>query len=73
MRAIQTSKTDSIGRKYQIMIVSILKNWSSRYSSRYIITFVGIIQSYYAINLILFHTYMIFSNLYLGCIDLLHV
>ena len=51
LRAIQTSKMDSINRRYQIMIVSMLKNWNRRYSSHYIIKFIGFMLIYYIINL----------------------
>ena len=51
MRKILTSKADSINQKYQIMVISILKNWSYRYSNNYIIIFVGFISIYYDINL----------------------
>ena len=33
------------------MVVGMLKNWSSRYSSHYIIEFVGFVSIYYALNL----------------------
>ena len=68
MRAIQTSKTDLISQRYQNMIVIILKNWSSRYSSHYFIKFIGFILIYYAINLDIVLSYMVFSYLYLGSI-----
>ena len=40
VKAIQTDKADLISQMYQIMVVSILKNWS-RYYIHYIIKFVG--------------------------------
>ena len=51
MMAIQTSKTNLISRKYQIMIINMLKNWSFRYFSHYFNKFVGFRPIYYAINL----------------------
>ena len=33
IRTIQTCKTDLISRRYQIMVVNMLKNWSRRYSN----------------------------------------
>ena len=38
---IQTGKVDLISQIYQIMVVGMLKNWKRRYSSHYIIKFVG--------------------------------
>ena len=55
------------------MVVSILKNWSRRYSSHYIIKFVGFIPIYFAIKLNIISSCMIFSYLYLGFIDLFQV
>ena len=49
--AIQTGKADYISRRYHIMVISMLKNLSQRYSSNYNIKFVGFISFYYAINL----------------------
>ena len=74
MRVIQTSKTNLINRRYQIKIVSILKNLknrSRRYSNNYIIKFVGFMSIYYAFNLNIVLFCMIFSNLYIGSIDIL--
>ena len=48
---IQIDKTNLINQRYQIMIVSILKKWNRRYSSHYIIKFVGFISIYCVINL----------------------
>ena len=70
---IQTNKTDSINQKYQIMVVSMLKNWSRRYYSHYIIKFVSFMLIYYAINLDIVSFYKVFSYLYLESIDLLQV
>ena len=53
---IQTGKAASISRIYQIMVV--LKNRNRRYSSHYIIKFIGFMSIYYVIMLltcILFH------------------
>ena len=73
MGAIQTDKVDMINQIYQIMIVNMLKNWSLRYSGYYIIKFVGFMPIYYAINLDIVLSYMIFKYLYFGFIDLLEV
>ena len=72
MRAIQIGKADLISRIYQIIIVS-LKNWNCKYYSHYIIKFVGIMPIYYTINLDIVSSFMVFSFLYLGSIDLLQV
>ena len=69
---IQTDKTDSIDRKFQIMIVSILNNWNRRYSNHYIIEFINFI-SIYVINLDIVSSIIIFSNLYLETINILQV
>ena len=53
------------------MVVSMLKNWSRIYSNHYIIKFVGFMPIYYTINLDIVSSYMVFSYLYLGSIDLL--
>ena len=52
----QTSEGDSISRRYQIMIVSILKKLSHRYSSHYIIKFVGFMSFIMLLTWILYHT-----------------
>ena len=70
---IQTGKTDLISRRYQIMVVSMLKNWSCSYSSQYFIKFAGFMPISYAINLNIVSSYMIFSYLYLESIDLLQL
>ena len=46
------------------MVVNILNNWSRKYISHYIIKFVGFILIYYAINLNIVLSYMVFSYLY---------
>ena len=51
MREIKTYKTDLISQIYQIIIINMLKNWSSSYSSHYIIKSVGFMSILYAINL----------------------
>ena len=51
MRKIQIGKMDSISRRYQIIIINMLKNRSSSYSSHHIIKFVGFMPILYAINL----------------------
>ena len=83
---IQTSKIDSISQIYQIMVVSMLKNLSRRYYSHYIIKFVSFMLIYYVININIIYMpiyyaikmnivsiFMVFSNLYIGSIDLLQV
>ena len=64
VEAIQIGKTDSISRIYQIMVVSILNNWSCIYYSHYIIRFVGFMLIYYVINLNIVSFCFVFSNLY---------
>ena len=71
--AIQTGKVDLISRKYQIMVVSMLKNWSCMYYSHYFIKFIGFMPIYYTINLDGVSSCMVFSYLYLGYIELLQV
>ena len=48
---IQIDKANLISRRHQIIVVTMLKNWSPRYSSYYIIKLVGCIPIYYVINL----------------------
>ena len=55
------------------MVFNTLKNWSRRYSSYYIIKFVGFMLIYHAININVVSSFMVFSNLYFGSIDLLQV
>ena len=62
-----------ISSRYQIMVISILNNWNRRYSSHFIIKFVGFMSIYYAINLDIVSSCMIFSYLYLESIDLLQI
>ena len=71
VRVIRISKTDLISQRYQIMIIKMLKNWSRRYSSHYVIKFVGFIPICYVINLDIVSSYIVFSYLYLRSIDLL--
>ena len=71
--AIQTGKTDLIRQRYQIMIISMLKNLNCRYLSHYFIKFIGFISIYYAINLDIILFCIVFSYLYLESIDLLQV
>ena len=59
-----------INLRYQIMVISMLKNLSRRYSSHYIIKFIGFIPTYYVINLNIVLFYIIFNYLYFGFIDL---
>ena len=73
MEAIQTDKADLISLIYQIIIVGILKNLSYRYFSHYFIKFIGFIQIYYAINLNIVSSCIVFSYLYFGSIDLLQI
>ena len=65
MEAIQTNNTDLISRIYQIMIINMLNNRSFRYSNYYFIKFICFIPIYYAINLNIVSSYMIFSYLYI--------
>ena len=73
METIQTGKIDSISQIYKIMVVIMLKNLSHRYSSHYIIKFIGFMPIYYVINMNIVSSYMIFSYLYLESLDLLQV
>ena len=50
---LPTGKVDLISRKHQIIINSMLKNLSRRYSSHYIIKFRSFIPIYCAINLVI--------------------
>ena len=67
---------DLISRRYHIMIINMLNNYSTkysshniikfvgiRYSSHYIIKFVSFIPIYYAINFDIVFSFMLFSNL----------
>ena len=47
------------------MIVSMLKNWSRRYYSQYIIKFIGSMPIYYAINFDIVSYCIVFSYLYI--------
>ena len=71
MGVIKIDKSDMISPRYQIMVINILKNYSRKYSSYYIIKFIGFMLIYYAINLNIFFIYMIFIYLYLRSIYLL--
>ena len=73
MEEIQTGKTNWISRRYEITIVSMLKNLNNIYSSHYIIKFVDFMSIYYVMNLNIVSLFMVFRNLYLGSIDLLQV
>ena len=73
VEAIHTGKADLSSLRYQIIMLSMFKNWSLRYSSHYIIKFIGFISIYYAINLNIFSSYMIFNYLYLESIDILQI
>ena len=73
MGTIQINKTDSINQIYQIMVVSMLKNWGCKYSSYYIIKFIDFIPIYYAINLYIVSSFMFFTNLYFRSIDIMQV
>ena len=48
------------------MVVNMLNNWNRKYSSRYIIKFVGFMLIYYTINLDIVSSCMVFSYLYFG-------
>ena len=65
MGVIQTDKTDSISRQYQIIVVNMLKNLRRRYFNHYIIKFISFIPIYYTINLNIVSSCMIFNYLYL--------
>ena len=58
-------KTYLINRMYQIMIISILKNCNCKYYSRYFIKFIGFMLIYYAINLYIVLSYIVFSYLHI--------
>ena len=73
MEEIQIGKTNWISRRYEIMIVSMLKNLNHIYSSHYIIKFVDFMSIYYVMNLNIVSLFMVFRNLYLGSINLLQV
>ena len=68
---IQTSITNSISQRYQIIIVNMLKNWNRRYFSHYIIKFIDFIPIHYTINLDIVSFFMVFNNRYLTSIYLL--
>ena len=65
IEVIQIGKTYLINRIYQIIIISILKNWSYKYFNYYFIKFIGFITIYYVINIDIISSYMIFNYLYL--------
>ena len=69
---IQTDKTYLLNPIYQIIVVSILKNYSCRYSNNYIIKFIDFISIYYIINLNIVSC-IIFNYLYFGSINILQV
>ena len=71
--AIQTTKIDLTSRRYQIIVINMLKNLNCKYSSHYFIKFVGFMPIYYAINLDIVSSCMIFSYSYFGSIDILQV
>ena len=70
--AIHIGKTNSISRRYQIIVVRMLKNLNRRYSNYYIIKFIGFMPIY-ANNLDTVSLFMVLSDLYLESIDLLQV
>ena len=55
MRVIQTSNLDLISRRYQLMVVDMLKNWSCRYSNHYFIKFITFMLFIMLLTWILFH------------------
>ena len=59
--------------KYEIMIISMLKNLNHINSSHYIIKFVDFMSIYYVMNLNIVSLFMVFRNLYLRSIDLLQI
>ena len=70
VKAIQIGKIYLINQIYQIMVVSMLKNWSY---SHYFIKFICFMSIYYIINLDIVSSCMIFSYLYLGFINLFQI
>ena len=73
MEVIQIDKTYLINQRYQILIISMLKNLSYKYFSHYFIKIMGFIPIYYIINLNIVLFYMVFIYLYLGSMNLLQV
>ena len=69
---IQTDKAYLLNPIYQIIAVSILKNYSYRYYNNYIIKFIDFISIYYVINLNIVPC-IIFNYLCFGSINLLQV
>ena len=61
---IQKGKADLISQIYQIMVFSMLKNWKRKYSSHYIIKFVGFMSICYGINMDIVPSCTVFSYLY---------
>ena len=68
--AIQTNNANLIN---QIMVVSMLKNWSCRYSSHYFIKICRLYADLLCYELGYCLSYMVFSYLYLGSINILQV
>ena len=64
--AIQVDKANSINQMYQIMIISVSKNWNHKYLSHYIIKFVCFMSIYYDINKYIDSSCISFSNLYIS-------
>ena len=55
------------------MVISMLKNWSHRYTHNYIIKFAGLMLIYYVINTDIVSYCMVSSFMYLGSFDILQV
>ena len=70
MRAIQIYKIDLINQIYQIMVVSMLKNWSY---SHYFIKIICFMSIYYIINLDIVSSCMVFKYLYFRFINLFQI
>ena len=60
MEEIQIGKTNWISRRYEIMVVSMLKNLNHIYSSHYIFKFVDFMSIYYVMNLNIVSLFMVF-------------
>ena len=55
----------------KIMAINMPNNWNCRYFGHYIIKFIGFMPIYYTINFDIVLSFMVFSILYFGSIDLL--
>ena len=57
MRVIQTGKVNTISLRFQIIVVSILKNMNHGYFSHYIIKFLSFMPIYFTIDGVFFYRY----------------